>query len=344
MALLDVEHMTVSFDGLTAVNDLSFSLDEGEILSIIGPNGAGKTTVFNAITGIHPSRSGCICIDGRPAGTPFRFAFGFLLFSAAAAAAAVTPLIINAQSLWSRVIIDNFTFAGDFPWTQAASSLVRFISSLSPADLVLFPAAAFILIMVSGSLFFLRSRRNPEAMAHLGIARTFQNIRLFKSMTAVQNVLAGMDQKLKTGIISSILRFPAFRREETNALHDAEKILEKVGLEGNGDVIASSLSYGLQRRLEIARALAAGPRVLLLDEPAAGMNPAEVRGLVNLIRDIRNMGVTILLIEHDMNVVMDISDRIIVLDYGNKIAEGTPGEIRSNSRVIEAYLGREDER
>ena len=179
-----------------------------------------------------------------------------------------------------------------------------------------------------------------DRVTRLGIARTYQNIRLFKNMTAVENILVGMHPHLKTGLIGSILRGPAVRREEEEALAEARRLLRFVGLQGRGDMMSSNLAYGDQRRLEIGRALASRPKLLLLDEPTAGMNPAETQDTMNLIRRLRDeLGITILLIEHQMRVVMGISDRVTVLDYGTKISEGTPGEVRSDARVIEAYLG-----
>ncbi|MFB6468335.1 ABC transporter ATP-binding protein [Cytobacillus sp. Hz8] len=195
-------------------------------------------------------------------------------------------------------------------------------------------------ILLSGEKI---SDQKPHIITKKGICRTFQNIRLFQQMTTIENVMVGEHCRGKAGVLRSVFRTKSQRQEEARARKNAAELLEFVGLSGYEEVTSENLSYGQQRRLEIARAMASNPQVLLLDEPAAGMNETETSDLFELIKKIQARGITVLLIEHDMPFVMNLCDRIAVLNFGEKIAEGTPEEIQNNPEVIEAYLGREED-
>lgn len=252
MALLEATNITKIFGGLVAVNDVTFTVEPGSIVSVIGPNGAGKTTFFNVLTGIYKPDKGRVIFAGRD----------------------ITG------------------------WRS-------------------------------------------DQIAALGMRRTFQNIRLFGNMTVLENVLIGMHVHLHSSIWSIIFRGRNMLREEAKARNKAIELLSFVGIADKRDELAKNLPYGDQRRLEIARAMAGEPKIVLLDEPTAGMNPHETAEATQLIKRLRDeRGITVILIEHDMRLVMSISERISVLDYGSKIAEGDVQAIRTNSRVIEAYLGK----
>ncbi len=401
---LELRGLTLRFGGLKALDGVDLQVAEGEICAIIGPNGAGKTSLFNTITGIYEPSAGAVLVDGDDVRQPARQAdvagwLGVGLFGAMAAILVAS----DVDAMWAATV--KSLPPDRWRLDVALQGLGAHLAKRSLFDHAMTGALAFVLCGLGARAIWLRGRCTPQTVALRGVARTFQNIRLFSQLSVRDNVLVAMDRRLRgaAGIgaigrlrvaagdaalpgvgvaliallaglqathppavgpapllaavalgalalvgIAWVLRIlglgaltAAARDAEAEARREADALLARVGLGERADDRATALPYGDQRRLEIARALATRPKLLLLDEPAAGMNASDIERLKVLIAEIRASGVTVLLIEHHMSLVMAIADRVAVLVHGRGVATGTPAEVRADPAVIAAYLGDE---
>ena len=367
--VLRMENITMQFGGVVAVNDLSIEVNKGEIVALIGPNGAGKTTAFNCITGVYQPTNGIINFMGRtivrnhPGGKMAREYLGTnaaryssdysgeddpetlaalaeldarCAAEVAAAEKEIAGRLDSEKDEEKRKSLYNEAEARkaeiEASYNAPRERLLAQLKDRAGARIEL--ARAIDPDVTTNKVY----APTPDKITYLGIARTFQNIRLFSALSVLDNVLIAKHMRAKQNVFSATLRLN--RREERRMREEAMALLAEQGLDHLKDEVAGSLPYGIQRRLEIARALATSPKLLLLDEPAAGMNPQETQELGEyIVRLRREHDLTILMIEHHMDLVMQFSDRIYVIDFGKLISSGTPEVVKADKRVIDAYLG-----
>ena len=367
--VLRMENITMQFGGVVAVNDLSIEVNKGEIVALIGPNGAGKTTAFNCITGVYQPTNGLINFMGRtivrnhPGGKMAREYLGTnaaryssdysgeddpetlaalaeldarCAAEVAAAEKEIAARLDSEKDEEKRKSLYNEAEARkaeiEAGYNAPRERLLAQLKDRAGARIEL--ARAIDPDVTTNKVY----APTPDKITYLGIARTFQNIRLFSALSVLDNVLIAKHMRAKQNVFSATLRLN--RREERRMREEAMALLAEQGLDHLKDEVAGSLPYGIQRRLEIARALATSPKLLLLDEPAAGMNPQETQELGEyIVRLRREHDLTILMIEHHMDLVMQFSDRIYVIDFGKMISSGTPEVVKADKRVIDAYLG-----
>ena len=361
--VLQLDHITMQFGGVVAVDDLSLEVNEGEIVALIGPNGAGKTTAFNTITGVYEPTNGMVSFMGSPIvrnhpqgkmkdAYKGRHADRFTGECRVSDEAALAAILDETDASHAEELMLSYDAAFSPEWREEDLAALAAIRAETDAEKNAALRAAHDAVL-NARRESLRERDphaftsqvldpTPDKITKLGMARTFQNIRLWKSQTVFDNVLITKHMLRTSNVFSATFRLN--RAEEKRQREEVMELLRIVGLEDVKDELATSLPYGKQRRLEIARALATQPKLLMLDEPAAGMNPQETNELTEFIGRIRDeFHMTILLIEHHMDLVMDISDRIYVIDFGKLIASGTPEVIQNDQRVIDAYLGVEED-